>query len=82
MNSHYRGQQLEDDDELWLKEMLRLGREPQRPSRKLSHDEAVIRAFITGEDFETREEDERLKLSHDRRVILDWMNRRGIFASD
>jgi len=82
VKSHYRGQQFEDDDERWLSEILRLARLPKRPRRKLSHDEAVIAAFVNGEDFETHEEDERLKLSHDEQVILDWMDRRGIFAWD
>jgi len=46
------------------------------------HNEAVIARFVNGEDFFDEPDDEHLKLSHDQRVIRDFINGSGVFARD
>ena len=84
MNSHYRQQMVEEEDQKWLDEMLRLARSPTRVKPKLSHDQAVIMAFVNGDKLDTfvDSQEEHLKFSHDQRVIRDFMSGVGVFAWD
>ena len=82
MNSHYRHQMVEDEDQEWLKEMLRLAHSPEKVQKKLSHDERVILAFMNGENLDTLEDNEHLKFSHDEQVIRYFMSGSGVFAQD
>ena len=46
------------------------------------HNEAVIDRYINREDFLDEPDREHLKLSHDQRVISDFINGTGVFAQD
>ncbi|MGW8289524.1 MAG: hypothetical protein ACWGNP_04560 [Candidatus Bathyarchaeia archaeon] len=46
------------------------------------HNEAVIARFINGEDFLDEPDHEYQKLSHDQRVIRDFVSGSGVFARD
>ena len=48
----------------------------------MSHNKEVIARFIKGEDFLDEPDQEYQKLSHDQRVIRDFMNGSGVFAQD
>ena len=84
MNSHYQQQMVEDEDQKWLNEMLRLARSPKRAKPKLAYDQAVIMAFVNGDKLDTfvDSDEEDLQFSHDQRVIRDFINGTGVFAQD
>ena len=46
------------------------------------HNKEVIARFINGEDFLEEPDREYLKLSHDQRVIRDFVSGSGVFAQD
>jgi hypothetical protein len=46
------------------------------------HNQNVIDRYINGEDFLDEPDHEHLKLSHDERVITDYLSGSGVFAQD